>query len=81
MTQNDFALMMGRMAHCDVDDPTEATGVVCGYTLDLKYYIIGFPDDYGCVLEFNPKKVQLFHTYAMMCQTFRFSKIEHTVFS
>lgn len=81
MTQNDFVLVMGRMAHCNVDSPDEGTGIICGYTLDLKYYIIGFSNDYGCVLTFNPKKVELFRTYANMCQSFRFSKIEHTVFN
>lgn len=43
-------------------------GYICGYSLDKQYIIVGFKDDYGCVIEFNPKNVIIFEQY----NTYRF---------
>lgn len=71
--------LLGESAYCDVDG-IEGLGTVCGYTYDDKYYIIGFYDDFGCVLSFNPQKVYIDKKYSVNCKSFRFSAVHKTTF-
>ena len=72
--------MLGESAYCMTDNMTEGLGTVCGYTYDDRYYIIGFYDDFGCVLAFNPKKVYIDETFSAGCKSFRFSAVSKTIF-
>lgn len=72
--------MLGESAYCNVDNITDGLGTVCGYTYDDKYYIIGFHNDFGCVTSFNPKKVYIDKETSKGCKTFRFSKVNKTIF-
>jgi len=71
--------MLGETAYCSTDSLTNM-GTVCGYTYDDKYYIIGFYDDFGCVLSFNPKKVYIDEKYSKNCKSYRFSAVHKTIF-
>lgn len=72
--------MLGESAYYSGDDFTKGLGTVCGYTYDDKYYIIGFYDDFGCVLSFNPKKVYIDEKYSKNCKSYRFSAVHKTIF-
>lgn len=72
--------MLSKKAHYIHDDPSIATGTICGWTYDERYYIIGFEDDYGCVLDFNPKKVYVDGEQRVQCRSFRFSAVGKTIF-
>ena len=71
--------LLGESAYCNVDG-IKGVGTVCGYTYDDKYYIIGFYDDFGCVLSFNPKKVYIDEKYSKNCKSYRFSAVHKTIF-
>lgn len=51
-------------------------GFLCGKSLDGRYNIIGFNDDFGCVKEFNIAKI----SYAPIYKTYRFAAVDKTVF-
>lgn len=72
--------MLGESAYCVGDDIQDGLGTVCGYTYDDRYYIIGFYNDFGCVLSFNPKKVYIDETFSKGCKSFRFSAVRKTMF-
>lgn len=71
--------LLGESAYCNVDG-IKGLGTVCGYTYDDKYYIIGFYNDFGCVLAFNPKKVYIDDKYSKNCKSYRFSAVYKTTF-
>lgn len=74
--------MIGENAYNIHDDFVKGFGIVCGYTLDDKYYVIGYDDNFGyaTLTIFNKDKVYIDDICVKGCKTFKLSKPEETMF-
>lgn len=71
---------LGCDAYCIHDDFVNGWGIVCGYTLDKKYLILGYDNEYGYIVSFNPSNVYIDKVTSEKCITFRYSKVDETMF-